>query len=80
MYCVELGDFKWYYETALEAYHNKHLQVRLLCPPMNLNNGAITGVRTYDEFLQHLDDGTMLQYHSMRVYKVDNDISTNKDP
>jgi hypothetical protein len=72
MYCIELNVLKWTYETTLEAYHNKHLQIRLLCPPMYLGNAVITGIRTYEEFKHYLDAGAVLQYHSMRVDKVDN--------
>ncbi|NMM65529.1 hypothetical protein HBE96_23410 [Clostridium sp. P21] len=70
MYCVEIGELKWCYETALEAWNNKHLQVRLSCSTIHLNNGAITGVKIYNEFVQHLDDDAVLQYHTLHVYKV----------
>lgn len=79
MYCVELNVLKWCYSTALEAYHNKHLQVRL-CPPMHLNSGSITGIKSFEEFKHYLDDDALLQFHALRVYKVNNIISTNKDP
>lgn len=39
---------------------------------MHLGDAVIIGVRTYEEFKRYLDDGAVLQYHSMRVYKVDN--------
>jgi hypothetical protein len=70
MYCIEINGLKWSYTTALEAWNDKHLEVRKSCPPMNLGNTVITGVRTFDEFQLHLDAGAVLQYHAMRVYKV----------
>jgi hypothetical protein len=47
---------------------------------MHLNSGSITGSKSFEEFKHYLDDGALLQFHALRVYKVDNIIRTNKDP
>lgn len=73
MYCVELTGLKWYYETAEEVwYTNVPLQVRKSCPPIqNAPNGVIFGVRIFYDFKHLIDQCVVLQYHSLKVYKVD---------
>lgn len=70
MYCVELGKKQWIYATALEAWHNKALEVRKSCPSMHLGNGVITGINNFEDFIKNLDEGAVLGYHALRVYKV----------
>lgn len=71
MYCLQLGSLKWYYATALEAWNDRHLEARKNFRKMDFGADTITGIKTYDEFVQHLDDGAVLQYHALKVYKVD---------
>jgi hypothetical protein len=58
MYCVKLNTCVWQYETALEAWNNKPLQVR-------------RGDRgNFDEFARLLDSGKTLQFHALTVWRV----------
>lgn len=70
MYCLQLCNLKWYYTTALEAWNDRHLDVRRNFGKLDFGTGTITGVKTYDEFVQQLEDGAVLQYHALKVYKV----------
>ena len=38
---------------------------------MDFGTGVITGIRIFEEFVDHLDAGAVLQYHALKVYKVD---------
>lgn len=69
MYIIELGTLRWEYDTAEEAWCNRHLEVRKSCPPMNLNDVVVTGVRAFEEFKKLLDEGKVLQYHALTVQK-----------
>lgn len=69
VYCVELGGLKWTYKTSLEAWNNKALEVRKSGSSMLLGN-IITGIRNYEDFVKHLDEGAVLGYHVLRVYKT----------
>lgn len=69
VYCVELGGLKWTYATALEAWNNKALEVRKSGSSMLLGN-VVTGIKNYDDFVKKLDEGAVLGYHILKVYKT----------
>lgn len=69
VYCVELGSLKWTYATALEAWNNEALQVRKSGSSMLLGN-VVTGIKNYDDFVRYLDEGAVLGYHILKVYKI----------
>ena len=71
MYSLQLCNLKWYYTTALEVWNDRHLDVRRNFGKMDFGDGTITVVRTYEEFVQHLDAGDVLRYHALKVYKAD---------
>ena len=70
VYCVQLGELKWTYSTALEAWNNKALEVRRSYSQLQLGN-VVTGIRTYAEFVTKLNEGAVLGFHALRVYKTD---------
>lgn len=37
---------------------------------MHLGNGVITGINNFEDFIKNLDEGAVLGYHALRVYKV----------
>jgi len=67
-YCIEFNGRKWQYATPLEAWNNEALQVRK-GSGLQLGN-VVTGIRTYEEFVTKLDEGAVLGFHSLRVYKI----------
>ncbi|WP_373897561.1 hypothetical protein ACER0A_012155 [Haloimpatiens sp. FM7315] len=69
VYCVELGSLKWTYATALEAWNNEALQVRKSGSSMLMGN-IVTGIKNYDDFVRYLDEGAVLGYHVLKVYKI----------
>ncbi len=70
VYCVEIGNLKWTYKTALEAWNNnKALEVRKSGSSMLLGN-VVTGIKTYEDFVTKLDEGAILAYHVLKVYKI----------
>lgn len=70
VYCVEIGNLKWTYKTSLEAWNNnKALEVRKSGSSMLLGN-VVTGIKTYEDFVTKLDEGAVLGYHVLRVYKT----------
>jgi hypothetical protein len=70
VYCVQLGELKWTYKTALEAWNNNEaLQVRKSYSQLQLGN-IVTGIRNYEEFAEKLDEGATLGFHVLRVYKT----------
>lgn len=69
-YCIELGNLKWTYSTPLEAWDNKALQVRKSGSSMLLGDNIVTGIRNYDDFVRYLDEGAILGYHVLKVYKI----------
>lgn len=74
VYCVQLGGLKWTYETALEAWsNNKALQVRKSYSKLPIEN-VITGIRNYEEFVSKLDEGAVLGFHALRVYKAESEV------
>ncbi len=71
VYCVQLGELKWTYKTALEAWNNnKALEVRKSYSLLQIEN-VVTGIRNYEEFVTKLDEGATLGFHALRVYKID---------
>lgn len=69
MYCLQLGNLKWYYATAQDAWDDRHLDVRKNFQKIDFGTGVITGVRNFKEFVEHLENGAVLQFHALRVYK-----------
>lgn len=69
VYCVEFNGLKWTYATALEAWNNEALQVRKSGSSMLMGN-IVTGIKNYDDFVRYLDDGCVLGYHILKVYKI----------
>ena len=72
MYVVELSGLVWQYNTAEEVWNtNKALEARKNCPPITGSIGTVWGVRQFEEFKRLLDEGKVLQYHALKVYKVE---------
>lgn len=69
-YCIEFNGLKWQYATAIEAWHNEALQVRKSGSSMLLGDNIITGINNYDDFARYLDEGAILGYHVLKVYKI----------
>ncbi|NMM62287.1 hypothetical protein HBE96_06220 [Clostridium sp. P21] len=70
VYCIQLGELKWTYKTALEAWNNNEaLQVPKSYSQLQLGN-IVTGIRNYEEFAEKLDAGAVLGFHALRVYKT----------
>ncbi|MBV4426170.1 hypothetical protein [Clostridium tyrobutyricum] len=70
VYCIEFNGLKWHYATALEAWdNNEALQVRK-GSGLQLSDNVITGIRNYEDFARYLDEGAVLGFHSLRVYKI----------
>lgn len=70
VYCIEFNGLKWTYATALEAWdNNEALQVRK-GSGLQLSDTIVTGIKTYEEFVTKLDEGAVLGFHALRVYKI----------
>ena len=74
VYCIQLGELKWTYKTALEAWdNNEALQVRKSYSLLQIEN-VVTGIRNYEEFVTKLDEGAVLGFHALRVYKTESEV------
>lgn len=69
VYCIEFNGLKWHYATSLEAWNNEALQVRK-GSELQLSDNVITGIRNYEDFARYLDEGAILGYHVLKVYKI----------
>jgi hypothetical protein len=68
-YCIEFNGLQWHYATSLEAWNNSALQVRK-GSGLQLDDNIITGIRNYEDFARYLDEGAVLGFHSLKVYKI----------